>query len=106
MPQRFAATENAIEKGLDKATPKAGAKLVEDWIKELESVEAAGVKGLHGDLVALEKELTKDEPNGDHIQKLLGKIGPSTVKLADKIDDAKVAGKVRSLGEALVSSAA
>ena len=106
MPQRFTATENAIEKGLDKATPKAGAKLVEDWIKELESVEVTGVKGLHGDLVALEKELTKEAPNGEHIQKLLGKIGPSTVKMADKVDDAKVAEKVRSLGEALGQSAA
>ncbi len=106
MPQRFAATENAIEKGLDKATPQAGAKLVEEWVKALESVEVTGVKGLHTDLVALEKELTKAEPNGEHIQKLLGKIGPSTVKLADKVDDAKVAEKVRSLGEALSKSAA
>jgi hypothetical protein len=104
MPQRFTATENAIEKGLDKATPKTGAKLVEDWVKELESVEAIGVKGLHADLAALDKELKKDAPNGEHIQKLLAKLGPATVKLADKCDDPKVSEKVRSLGEALSQS--
>ena len=101
MPQRFTATENAIEKGLDKASPKAGAKLVEDWVKALETVEATGVKGLHADLVALEKELNKDEPSGDHIKTLMAKIGPATVKMADKCDDPKIAEKVRSLGNAL-----
>ena len=104
MPQRFTATENAIEKGLAKASPKAGAKLVEEWAKQLETVEATGAKGLHADLVALDKELKKDEPNSDHVQKLLGKLGPATVKMADKCDDPKIAEKVRSLGEALSQS--
>ncbi len=101
MPQRFTATENAIEKGLDKTPPKAGAKLVEEWVKALETVEATGAKGLHTDLAALEKELKKDEPNGAHIQTLMGKIGPATVKISEKCDDPKIAEKVRSLGEAL-----
>lgn len=102
MPKRFAATENAIEKGLDQTSPKSGAKLVHEWSAELEKTDVSGAKGLHGDLDKLAKELEKDEPDTAKIQKLLGKIGPATVKLADKCEDEKVAEKVRSLGEALV----
>ena len=101
MPKRFAATEGAIEKGLDQTTPKSGAKLAHDWATELEKTEVAGAKGVHGDLERLAKELEKDEPNGATVQKILGKLGPATVKLADKCEDEKVAEKVRALGEAL-----
>ncbi|HEX8554103.1 MAG TPA: hypothetical protein VF695_05305 [Sphingomonas sp.] len=104
MPKRFAATESAIEKGLETSTPKAGAKLVHDWSTELENVDIPGAKGVHGDLDRLAKELEKDERDAAKVQKILGKLGPATVKLADRCDDEKVAEKVRSLGEALVAN--
>ncbi len=104
MPKRFAATEGAVEKGLDKTSPKNGAKLVHEWSAELEKTDVAGAKGVHADLDRLAKELEKDEPNADKVTKLLGKLGPATVKLADKCEDEKVAEKVRSLGQALVDS--
>ena len=104
MPKRFAATEGAIEKGLENTSPKSGSKLVGEWVTELEKTDLAGAKGLHGDLVRLQKELDKDEPNGDRVTKILGKLGPATLKLADKCEDEKVAEKVRHLGQALSAS--
>ena len=101
MPKRFAATEGAIEKGLESTSPKAGAKLAHEWAAELEKTDGAGAKGVHGDLGRLAKELEKDEPKSETIQKILGKLGPATLKLADKCEDEKVAEKVRALGEAL-----
>jgi hypothetical protein len=104
MPKRFAATEGAIEKGLAQTSPKNGAKLVAEWADELEKADLPGSKGLHGDLVRLQQELEKDEPNGERITKILGKLGPATTKLAGKAEDEKVGEKVRSLGEALSAS--
>lgn len=104
MPQRFATTEHAIEKGLSHTSPKSGAKLVHEWVAELEKTDVAGAKGLHNDLDRLAKELEKEEPNNDRITKLLGKLGPATVKLADKAQDPKIAEKVRHLGQALIDN--
>lgn len=101
MPKRFAATGAAAEKGLENTSPKNGGKLVAEWAAELEKTDLAGAKGLHNDLVRLQTELEKDEPNGDKVSKILGKLGPATLKLADKAEDEKVAEKVRALGEAL-----
>lgn len=101
MPKRFAATEGAIEKGLEKATPASAVKLIEGWEAELENAEFSGAKGLHGDLERLRKELQKDAPKGETVTKLIGKLGAATVKSADKIDNEKMADQVRSLGEAL-----
>ena len=100
MPKRFAATENAIEKGLENASPKSGAKLVEDWLTEIEKDDISGSKGLQHDLERLHKELSVDEPNADKVQKILGKLGPATLKLAAKADGA-IADKVKHLGESL-----
>jgi hypothetical protein len=102
MPKRFAATEGAVEKGLENTKPAAGAKLVHEWSTELEKVDVAGAKGIHNDLERLAKELEKDEPDSAKIEKILGKLGPATVKIADKIEDEKVAEKTRSLGQALI----
>ncbi len=101
MPKRFAATETAIEKGLANTTPTSGAKLVAAWAEELEKTDLPGAKGLHGDLLRLQKELEKDAPDGDRVTKILGKLGPATTRLADRAEDEKVGEKVRSLGEAL-----
>ncbi|OQW46520.1 MAG: hypothetical protein A4S16_10315 [Proteobacteria bacterium SG_bin6] len=104
MPKRFTATENAIEKGLENTSPKQGAKLVREWLDEVENLDMPGAKGLHGDLQKLATELEKDEADPAKIEKLLGKLGPATVKLADRCDDEKVGDKVRTLGEALIDS--
>ena len=103
MPKRFAATESAIEKGLENASPKSGASLVEAWLTEIEKDDVSGSKGLQHDLERLHKELSADEPNADKVQKILGKLGPATLKLADKADGS-VADKVRHLGESLQSA--
>jgi len=104
MPKRFTATENAIEKGLENTSPKQGAKLVREWLGEVENLDLPGAKGLRGDLEKLATELEKDEADPKKVERLLGKLGPATVKLADRCDDEKVAEKVRALGEALVES--
>ena len=106
MPKRFAATENAFEKGITKTTPQAGAKLVADWAKELEKLDTPGAKAIHSDLLQLEKELTKDDPDGDRLKKIMNKLGSETTKIAGKVDDEKVAEKLRSLGEGLTEAAA
>ena len=105
MPKRFAPVEHAAGQGLDKTNPAAGAKLVSDWIGEVEALSLAGAKGLHGDMVQLERELSAGSPNAERIRRLLGKIGPATTKLAGKCEDEKTAEKVRSLGEALTKAA-
>ncbi len=104
MPARFTATNNAIEKGLENATPKAASGLIDGWLTEVEKNEFTGSKGLHGDLEKLKKELDKDEPNGEAIGKLVHKLGAATTKSADKCDNEKVAEQLRSLGEALTKS--
>ena len=104
MPQRFKATENAIEKGLENVTPKAAIGLIESWETDLQGAEFTGSKGLIGDLGKLRKELEKDELNGEAVAKLIGKLGASTTKSASKIEDEKIAEKVRHLGEALTNS--
>ncbi len=104
MPKRFAATNNAIEKGLENVTPKSAVGLVDGWLAELENAEFTGAKGIHGDLERLKKELEKDEPKPEAIQKLVGKLGAATTKSADKAEDDKVAEQLRTLGEGLSKS--
>lgn len=104
MPKRFAATNAAIEKGLENATPKSAVGLIESWETELENAEFTGVKGIHADLERLKKELQKDEPRGETVTKLIGRLGAATTKSADRIEDEKVAEQVRALGQALSNS--
>ena len=105
MPQRFTATENAFEKGIENTSAKQGAKLVGEWVEELKKADFTGAKGLAGDLERLEKLLTAEEPDGEKIQTLLEKIGESTAKAADRAEDEKVAEKVRKLAEAMGAKA-
>ena len=105
MSKRFAAVEHAAEKGLENITPSAGAKLVNEWAQEVGALDLPGAKGLHGELVQLERELGKGQPDAERVRTLLAKIGPATIKLADQCDDDKVAHKVRSLGEVLTKTA-
>jgi hypothetical protein len=101
MPQRFTATENAFEKGIEKTSPKQGAKLAGEWVEELRKAEFPGAKGLAGDLERLEKLLNDDEADGEKIGSLLEKLGEATAKAADRAQDEKVAEKVRSLAQAM-----
>lgn len=101
MSQRFAATENAFEKGIENVSATQGAKLTADWVEELRKAEFSGAKGLASDLERLEKLLNDDTPDGKRIQDLLEKIGEATAKAADRADDEKVAEKVRNLAQAM-----
>jgi len=101
MPQRFTATENAFDKGVEKTTPKQGAKLTGEWVEELRKADFSGAKGLASELERLEKLLNADEPDGDKIRTLLEKIGQDTAKAADRAEDPRMAEKVRKLAEAM-----
>jgi hypothetical protein len=46
MPQRFTATENAFDKGIEKTSAKQGAKLAGEWVEALRSADFTGSKGL------------------------------------------------------------
>ena len=101
MPQRFTATANAFEKGIENTSAKAGAKLAGDWAEAVHQADFTGSKGLASNLEKLQKELSADEPNGEKIQTLLQTIGEATAKSADRADDEKVATKVRELATAM-----
>lgn len=101
MPQRFTATENAFEKGIENTSAKQGTKLAGEWVEELRKADFTGAKGLATDLERLEKLLGENEPNGEKIQSLLEKIGEGTAKAAERADDEKVAKKVRKLAEVM-----
>jgi hypothetical protein len=101
MPQRFTATENAFEKGIENTSAKQGAKLVGEWVEEVRKADFTGSKGLASELERLEKLLQADEPDVAKLQPLLEKIGQDTAKAADRADDPKIADKVRKLAEAM-----
>lgn len=101
MPQRFTATEDAFEKGIEKTSPKQGAKLAGEWVEELRKADFTGAKGLASELERLEKLLNEDEPDGKRVRELLDKIAEGTAKAADRAEDEKIAAKVRGLAEAM-----
>ncbi|GAA4043398.1 hypothetical protein GCM10022281_25780 [Sphingomonas rosea] len=101
MPQRFVATENAFDKGIENTSPKQGAKLAGEWVEALRKADFTGAKGLASELERLEKLLNADEPDTGKLQDLLQKIGEATAKAADRADDPKVAEKVRKLADAM-----
>ena len=101
MPQRFTATENAFEKGIENTSAKQGAKLAGEWVEELRKAEFTGAKGLASELERLEKLLAADEVDGEKLGQLLEKIGEATAKAADRAEDPKIADKVRSLAQAM-----
>lgn len=101
MPQRFVATENAFDKGIENVAPAQGAKLAADWVTELRKADFAGSKGLADDLERLERLLKDDEPDGEKIGRLLDTIGEATAKAADRAEDERIAEKVRNLASAI-----
>lgn len=102
MAIKFAATMNAVNRGLENTKPDKGAHLVEDWETALADLDVPGAKGIARDLAALRKQLEKDQPDGARVHVLLHRLGEATVKVADKAE--KNGDKVRALGEALVEA--
>ena len=99
---KFAATTNAINRGLDSAKPEAGGHLIEDWETALADVDIVGAKGIQRDLAALKKQVESDKPNADRIHALLHRLGEATVKISAKAE--KGGDKLKALGEALMES--
>lgn len=102
MAVKFAATMNAVNKGLDEMKPAKGADLIEDWETALSDVDIPGTKGIARDLAALRKQLEKGEPDSERVLSLLERLGQATVKIADKAD--KYGEKLKSLGEGLIEA--
>lgn len=102
MAIKFAATINAVNRGLENIKPDKGAHLVEDWETALADIDVPGAKGISRDLVALRKQLEREEPNGERVQALLHRLGTATTKIADRAE--KNGDKLRALGEALTEA--
>ena len=102
MAIKFAATMNAVNRGLDQTKPDKGAHLVEDWETALADADFTGAKGILRDLTSLRKQLEKDSPDADRVHALLHRLGEATAKAGDKAD--KNGDKVKALGEALVEA--
>lgn len=99
MTARFADTKKAIDKGLESTKPDKGVHLIEDWEASISDLEVSGSKGILKDLESLKKALEKPEPDAERIKTLLGRLGESTTKIADKAD--KNQDKLKELGEQL-----
>jgi hypothetical protein len=102
MAVKFAATMNAINRGLDETKPAKGADMVEDWEAALADLDTPGAKGILRDLGSLRKQLEKGEPDADRIHALLHRLGEATVKISDRAD--KNGEKIKALGEALIEA--
>jgi uncharacterized protein YmfQ (DUF2313 family) len=102
MAVKFAATMNAVNKGLDDLAPAKGADLIEDWEAALADVDVPGAKGIARDLGALRKQLEKGEPDSARVLAIIHRLGQATAKIAEKSD--KQSDKLKALGEALSES--
>ncbi len=102
MAIKFAATMNAVNRGLATLKPAKGVEMIEDWEAALADVEIPGVKGLLRDLAALRKQLEKAEPDGARVLSLMHRLGAATIKIAAKGDKSEE--KLQTLGEALTDA--
>jgi uncharacterized protein YmfQ (DUF2313 family) len=102
MAIKFAATTNAVNRGLDSAKPETGAHLIEDWETALADVDLPGVKGIQRDLAALRKQVESAKPNADRIHALLHRLGEATVKISERAE--KNGDKIKALGQALIEA--
>lgn len=100
MPARFTATANAFEKGIENTMPAAAIKMIEGWEEALASVDVPGTKGIARDLEALKKALSADEPDGERVKSLLGKLADEVTKIAGRTEGG-VQPKLEDLGSAL-----
>ena len=102
MAVKFAATMNAVNKGLDEMKPAKGADLIEDWETALSDIDVPGTKGIARDLAALRKQLEKSEPDGERVLALVGRLGQATTKIAERADTNGE--KLKALCEALTEA--
>lgn len=102
MAVKFAATMNAINRGLESTKAEKGVDLVEDWETALADLDVPGAKGIARDLASLRKQLERESPNQERVQSLLHRLGQATVKIADRAE--KNGDKLKALGEALLES--
>lgn len=102
MAIKFAATMNAINRGLETTKPAKGVDMIEDWEAALADVDTSGAKGILRDLASLRKQLEKDEPDADRVHALLHRLGVSTTRIAERAD--KSQDKIAALGEALTEA--
>lgn len=99
MAVKFAATMNAVNRGLENTKPGKGDDLVEDWEAAVADLDYPGAKGITRDLASLRKQLERDQPDGERVVALLSRLGEATTKIADRAD--KQQDKIKQLGEAL-----
>jgi len=102
MAIKFAATMNAVNRGLATLKPAKGVEIIEEWEAALADLEIPGVKGLLRDLAALRKQLERDEPDGARVLSLMHRLGAATIKIAAKADKSEE--KLKTLGEALTEA--
>ena len=102
MAVKFAATMNAINRGLQDLAKAKGADIIEDWETALADVDVPGAKGIARDLGALRKQLEKDDTDGERVLALIHRLGAATAKIADRSD--KQSEKLKALGEALTEA--
>lgn len=102
MAIKFAATINAVNRGLENTKADKGVHLIEDWETALADLDVPGAKGIGRDLASLRKQLERDNPNAERIQALLHRLGEATTKIADRAE--KNGDKLRELGEALTEA--
>ena len=100
MAVRFAATMNAVNKGLENLAPAKGADMIEDWEAAVAELDLPGSKGIARDLAALRKQPEReDRADPERIEVLLHRLGEATARIAEKAD--RQGDKVRELGNAL-----
>lgn len=102
---QFAATQGAIDKGLENLKSDQACGVIDGWIKALHDSGKVGVDGVAGDLASLKTELEHSTPNAGKVSGLIHKLGVGTTKLAGAAEGAN-ADKLRKLGEALTSAGA
>jgi uncharacterized protein YmfQ (DUF2313 family) len=102
MAVKFAATLNAVNRGLDEMKPAKGADLIEDWETALSEVDIPGAKGISRDLAALRKQLEKPEPDSERVTSLIHRLGLATAKISERAD--KQGDKLKELGDALTEA--
>ena len=103
---RYAATQHAIEKGLEQTDPKAGIKLIDDWIEQLNGADAStGGPAIVKQLEQLKTELSRETPREKNVLNLCHKLGAATTKAADKAQGTN-AEKLKAIGEALTNAGA
>jgi hypothetical protein len=102
MAIKFAATLNAVNRGLEKTKAEKGVDLIEDWETALADLDLPGAKGIARDLTSLRKQLERDNPNADRIHALLHRLGEATTKIAERAD--KNGDKIADLGRALTEA--